>query len=132
MPDAGILDRLGGEAVALLLLVWMLGNWCLKALEIYRATKQRTEIKEAAACSYPPDLAQQTRESLHRQAIFAAQQQAAVSELHNSIGALVEALNRSTDKIDRGLERNTEKLIDALAEVKAQRQNYRPDNKRSS
>lgn len=134
MPDPGffrILERLSpGTAAALIFLALLaiglsslatLGVMVVKLVvsqrESQRAQKARHEIAEAAACNFPAELVQQSRDAILLQRDTVRSNEVVAQRTADNLSLFGAGLERLTVALNR----HTEKLIEYLAETRASR-----------
>lgn len=105
IPDPSLLKDMDASTVALILVIWMVGNWALKGYESFRATQQRKQIvesvKESPACLFPTDLAEGSRRALLLQERLAAEHSQEIGRLEQQGVRLEDAINNLVTAIDR-------------------------------
>ena len=111
------LDKIGGEGLVAIVFFGLLLNAAINAAKLWfdwKAKGARDRIVEAASCNVPSDVVAALRDAMKLQAVNASMQQSQHDEMDRHMGRLTTAL-----------ERLTERLIEALADVRARGGNNR-------
>jgi hypothetical protein len=100
LPKAA--EKLGGDGMLAAILVFLVLQFLSSLVDRwfqFMARRERKEIANAAACNYPPELADRTREAVARQSFNEETRRADVTEMRRSFGELVAELRQLSGNI---------------------------------